>query len=120
MRPFRLAVAAVFVMTMIGVQVVELNSAGSTTKPRGGTVHADNGLYAVHVEDIHGLSFGTYTATTGSRNPIGVGINLLFGDTEPGTSDLALYSYTTNTEYTQHAMPAPAVSLDPLGTIAPR
>ena len=82
-------------------------------------MHADNGMYAVHVEDVHGLGYGMYTATTGPRNPIGGGINLLFGDTEPGTSDLAVHSFSTNTDYTQRDFGSAAHWLDPLGTVAP-
>jgi hypothetical protein len=58
-----------------------------------------NDVYRVFVNDA-GESFpGCYTATTGPAHPAGEGLNLLYGDGNPGTSSFTVRSYATGTDY---------------------
>jgi hypothetical protein len=86
------------------------------------TVSAGNSFYQVHVQDTPGLGVGLYTATTGPAHPAGSGLNVLFGDGEPGTSFNTIRSYSSNTDYIQEAGKTsvnPTVLLDPFGTVTP-
>lgn len=57
-----------------------------------------NQIYTIHVEDS-GSTCGMWTATTGPMHPAGMGLNVLFGNGSPGTSNTTLRSYSSGTDY---------------------
>ena len=56
---------------------------------------AGNGVYKVFVDD----STGEYTAQTDVNHPQGPGLNVLFGNGDPGTTFNSIRSYTSGTDY---------------------
>jgi hypothetical protein len=62
-------------------------------------VTGGNGIYRVHLQDAAGGTCGTWTATTGPLHPAGSGLNVLYGQGTPVTSNTTLRSYTSGVDY---------------------
>ncbi|HVV91087.1 MAG TPA: hypothetical protein VHB53_11380 [Solirubrobacterales bacterium] len=62
---------------------------------RAETLTAGNGIYNVDVNSEN----GEYTVTTGASHPLGEGLNVLYGDGQPGTTFDSIHSYTSGTDY---------------------
>lgn len=64
-----------------------------------GVLSAGNDVYTVFVDDgPQSGSCGTWTATTGNLHPAGSGLNVLFGNGFPGTSNTVLHSFDTGAD----------------------
>jgi hypothetical protein len=72
---------------------------------------AGNGIYNVFVDN----ETGQYTVTTGPSHPLGEGLNVLFGDGEPGTSFDSIKSYTSGETYVLQNAPQSTVPLGATG-----
>jgi hypothetical protein len=87
-----------------------------------GVLSAGNGFYQVFVQATPGLGVGLYTMTTGPSHPAGNGLNVLFGNGQPGTSFNTIRSYSSSTDYIQEGGKTsinPTFLLDPFGTVTP-
>jgi len=88
--------------------------------PETATQSAGNGIYTVYVEDSGNT--GLYTATTGPSHPAGNGLNVFYGDGDPGTTFNTIRSYTSGTDYVQRSGVSSGntvVELFPFGSVSP-
>lgn len=87
--------------------------------PARATTSAGNGFYTVYIDD--GSDAGRYTATTGPSHPAGDGLNVLYGDGDPGTTFNTIRSYTTGTDYAQSSASSTntVVEIGSFGTTSP-
>src|SRR5712691_5642252 len=97
------ALRALVVAIVLAVSVPPALAAGDKSAfLRGGTCDAGNDFYQVHVQDLPRLNgVGLYTITTGPAHPAGSGLNVLYGNSEPGTTFNTIRSYTSGTDYVQ-------------------
>lgn len=58
-------------------------------------LNGGNGIYRVFIDNED----GQYTVATGPLHPLGEGLNVLFGDGDPGTSFDSIHSYTSGANY---------------------